>query len=514
MSLPTFSLQPMQDDRYDVVIIGAGLGGLLSAVILAKEGKKVCVLEKNRQVGGCLQSFAFRKTVFDSCIHYIGGLAESHSLHHIFSYAGIMQGLRLQPLREEGFDRICFGYEEQSYPLATRSRFVEELLPFFPKEEAALERYLSIISRVAGQFPLYQLRGEGTDEKLATMGMELSATVQHLSSDPRFGRVLLGNAMLYAGAAGITPFYVHALTTDSYLHSAHKVLPATSQISKLLWRQLQAQGGVVHRHAQVSHLHEEHGRLAYAEIADGRRFYADHFIAAIHPATLFKMLDGPGLRPSLRRRVLSLPQTPPGLMINIVLRPGVVPYTANNIYWHPSGEVLAQQGPTGLVWPDTQSIFYNEDELRPGFAAAVTVLVYSRNEEYEGWEQTQNIEGVRHSRDRDYEAFKHAQAEAVLAKTYRRFPILKEAAVAHSVATPLSFRDYSGLEISSLYGPLKDASRPAQTLLGARTRIPNLMLTGQNLNMHGVMGVSISAVATCSEILGENFLLNRIRACS
>ena len=38
--------------QYDVVIIGAGLGGLLCGAILSKEGMKVCILEKNEQIGG------------------------------------------------------------------------------------------------------------------------------------------------------------------------------------------------------------------------------------------------------------------------------------------------------------------------------------------------------------------------------------------------------------------------------------------------------------------------------
>ena len=42
--------------RYDVVVIGSGMGGLTCAAMLAKEGMKVCVVEKNHRPGGCLQS--------------------------------------------------------------------------------------------------------------------------------------------------------------------------------------------------------------------------------------------------------------------------------------------------------------------------------------------------------------------------------------------------------------------------------------------------------------------------
>jgi all-trans-retinol 13,14-reductase len=60
--------------QYDVVIIGSGLGGLACGVILAKEGHKVCILEKNKQIGGTLQTFVREKNIFDSGVHYVGGL--------------------------------------------------------------------------------------------------------------------------------------------------------------------------------------------------------------------------------------------------------------------------------------------------------------------------------------------------------------------------------------------------------------------------------------------------------
>ena len=71
----------MADKKYDIVIIGSGIGGLICGNVLAKEGLSVCVLEKNKQIGGSLQTFSRDKTVFDSGVHYIGGLDKGQNLY-------------------------------------------------------------------------------------------------------------------------------------------------------------------------------------------------------------------------------------------------------------------------------------------------------------------------------------------------------------------------------------------------------------------------------------------------
>ena len=73
-------------EHYDIVIVGSGLGGLVSALIMAKEGYSVCVLEKNNQFGGNLQTFVRDKTIFDTGVHYIGGLSEGQNLNQYFKY--------------------------------------------------------------------------------------------------------------------------------------------------------------------------------------------------------------------------------------------------------------------------------------------------------------------------------------------------------------------------------------------------------------------------------------------
>ena len=60
--------------KYDVIIIGSGLGGLECGYILARQGKRVLILEQGNQPGGCLQSYKRKGMSFDTGFHYVGGL--------------------------------------------------------------------------------------------------------------------------------------------------------------------------------------------------------------------------------------------------------------------------------------------------------------------------------------------------------------------------------------------------------------------------------------------------------
>ena len=62
------------------VIIGSGLGGLEVALLLAKRGYQVTVLEKQRQLGGCMQSYRRGNIMLDTGLHYVGGLEKDGTL--------------------------------------------------------------------------------------------------------------------------------------------------------------------------------------------------------------------------------------------------------------------------------------------------------------------------------------------------------------------------------------------------------------------------------------------------
>ena len=88
--------------------------------------------------------------------------------------------------------------------------------------------------------------------------------------------------------------------------------------------------------------------------------------------------------------------------------------------------------------------------------------------------------------------------------------ILNNGIIKKYTASPLTYRDYTGTPMGSAYGIVKDCRNPLVTLFPAKTRINNLLLTGQNLNIHGCLGTTISAAITCAEILGMSYMAKAI----
>jgi all-trans-retinol 13,14-reductase len=79
-------------------------------------------------------------------------------------------------------------------------------------------------------------------------------------------------------------------------------------------------------------------------------------------------------------------------------------------------------------------------------------------------------------------------------------------------ATPLTFRDYTGTVNGSMYGIERDCNNAYKTFVSAKTRIPNFYFTGQNINNHGMLGVSIGALITASQFLDIHPIVEKIKS--
>ena len=161
-------------------------------------------------------------------------------------------------------------------------------------------------------------------------------------------------------------------------------------------------------------------------------------------------------------------------------------------------------------WPEGYMMSMGIKKDLDEYGDNITVMSYMHYEEVEPWANTFNTVAHKNERGQTYEQFKTEKAERIINELEKKFPDIRDCIESYYTSTPLSYRDYIGSNRGSMYGYVKDVNKPLQSHLSPRTRVKNLLFTGQSLSMHGILGVTISAIITCSEILGKDYLLDKI----
>ena len=489
------------------------MGGLVCADILSKEGFKVCILEKNKQIGGSLQTYVRDKVIFDSGVHYLGGLDKGQNLYQIFKYLGIMDKLKLQRQDLDAFDKILIEGDDTEYEFAQGyENFIQKLLVHFPDEEEALRNYCDKIKEICSKFPLYNLRSTNDfNEKSDVLEIDTKGFIDSITTNTRLQGILAANNALYAGQADKTPLYVHALILNSYIESSWKCVDGGSQIAKYIAKNIKENGGKIIRSCEVKKIVEENGIASYVELENGERMYAKYFISNMHPVKTPEITETPLIKNAYRNRLKSLENSTSAFTLNIVFKENSFKYFKHNYYCGREGYVWTTADHTEENWPLGYAIFCSASSKSDVYADGLSILSYMRYEEVEQWKDTFNTVLKENDRGETYNEFKKRKAEILLDAVERKFPDLRSHIKTYYVATPLSYRDYIGNEDGSLYGIVKDYKHTLKTFISPRTKLPNLYLTGQNLNLHGILGASMSGIVTCCALLGNDSVITKIR---
>jgi phytoene dehydrogenase-like protein len=501
-------------DKYDVVIVGSGLGGLVSAIILAKEGRSVCVLEKNNQYGGNLQTFVRKKTIFDTGVHYIGGLSEGQNLYQYFKYLGIMDDIELRKLDEDGFDIITFDNDETEYKHGQGyDNFIKNLVAQFPDEEAAILTYCKKLQETCDKFPLYKVKlGKPYYDDTEVFELYAKDYIDSVTTNKKLRAVLGGSNLLYAGEADRTPFYVHALSVNSYIESAYRIVNGGSQITKALLNRLKEAGGEAYKRQEVVDFGCEDGIITSVRTREGRVIKGDLFISNIEPKHTIKMVGKEHFRKSYISRIESIESTIAAFTLYLVLKPGTFEYLNKNYYHYKDSDgIWDVHNYSKEDWPRAYMISMGIKKNSDGYGDNLAAMTYMNFDEMAPWVGTFNTAADKNDRGQTYEEFKAQKEEQFLVEIEKKFPDIRNCIEAQYSSTPLSYRDYIGCNRGSMYGYVKDANNSLKSFISARTKIRNLFFTGQSLNMHGILGVTISGVVTCSVILGSEYLLNKIK---
>lgn len=274
-----------RDDRYDVAVIGAGLGGLAAGAMLAKAGRKVLVVERHDRPGGYAHAFKRKRYQFDSAVHLMSGGGRG-------PVAALLRELRVDSrvefARVDPFYTATFPGLRIDAPLGTQA-FVEAHARAFPRERAGFEELLATC---------HALREE--TERIEELG-RLEAVLENARSLPTLrryhrstlGQVLdaqLGDERARSAVAALWPylglppsrlsFHYFAMMLASYVEDgAWYCMGSFQKLADALAAALVRDGGELLLKSSVRRIRVENGRAAGIVLENGQSIDAPTVVA-------------------------------------------------------------------------------------------------------------------------------------------------------------------------------------------------------------------------------------------
>ena len=219
--------------KYDVIIIGAGLGGLTAGAKLAKEGKKVMVLEQHDRPGGCATTFKRRDFTMEVGLHEMDGLHPRDTKNRVFQELGVFDRVKFLEVPE--FYRFINDRHDLVVP-HDPEQAKSVLKTAFPQEEKGIDDYFHHVLNARKIMVQYR------NEPDKSVGEFLDGIIQ----DEDLKLVLLGNLGYFHDDPYSLSWLYYLNAQGSYFGGrANFIQGGSQQLSNALSEIITENGGTV-----------------------------------------------------------------------------------------------------------------------------------------------------------------------------------------------------------------------------------------------------------------------------
>jgi all-trans-retinol 13,14-reductase len=480
----------------NIVIIGSGIGGLSTGILLSILNYNVTIVEKNPLPGGLMRSY--RRSGIDCPVgvHYVGALGDDEPLGRIFGLLGIsVNDLFARMGQNEVIDRYIF--DDFTFDLPNSiDAYEKNLRTAFPGDTAAIDVIMKNIREIARSMldPSFLLN-QGDPFRNIEYFNSMGEYLLELKASDDLQSVLAVPAQLIGVPMVECPVIFHHMVLAGYLFSSWRLKESGGKMADIFARRFAELGGKLILNDGGKIILCQAGRAAGLQLESGKYLPADAVVAAVHPKAMLTLLAPEALKSSYRQRVLDLQETEGVIVVQASVEASAHPETPHNIYHLETGEKGALHN----------GVFY---QLRRGNVDGINLLSIITKSSYSEWSKWENTNSGK--RGRDYEEKKLNIARNLLRDADKILGNLQNAKIM-DVFTPLTLRDYVNCPEGSCYGLMRSSRQLLKIASVNNVPLAGLYLAGQNVVAPGVLGTLLGSFNAVSKIVGAEQLAKELQ---
>lgn len=510
------------DGPWDYIVIGSGMGGMTTAAILAKLGKRVLVLEQHYVPGGFTHTFRRGQYLWDVGVHAVGEVTEHTMTGRLLSLltGGALEWASLGPVYDEFYFPDGFRIDFPDTPEKFRAALVEK----FPREAAGIDAYLDAVKDVAAAMKAYYVAraapksvGPLLDHTVARraqryLDMPTDETIASFTSDRKLQVVLTAQWGYYGSLPSRSSFAMHALVAKHFLYGGYYPVGGSREIARGLLGTVADAGGWTRVTADVEQILVENGKAIGVRLKGGEEIRAARVVSACGIlSTVMRLLPPEYQDDRWVREVKSLDPAPPHVCLYLGFQGDIRSTGAGSsnkwFYetWDAEKEMWSVYDPDAdspvlyVSFPSLKDPTHEDPKSHTG--EVVTFVPWSMFGEFR--------DGAWKKRGEAYSALKERVEKKLLYQFLRHMPELEPMIDYAELSTPLSTKHFVRPVMGSIYGLEPTPRRFRTTWLRPRAPITNLFFSGSEVTTVGVMGAMMGGVlaATSAEPVGTAKLI-------
>ncbi len=492
------------DKRYDAIVIGAGVGGLTAATLLARKGWRVLLLEKERQVGGYVVSFKRGAFTFDATGSFIGGCEEGGEFFQILKELDVHEAIEFLPIRN--IQNIYPGFEVR-LDQGGFSSYADQLLTLFPEEERGLKEYLSLVRKIGEEVNAYS-RITPIRKILFPVFFRNLIRFHRTTHQKVLDRLFRGGEIKMAlhtlpvtdPPSRLSFLFVATLITKVLMQGVFYPKGGMGRVTEAMAQSFLRFGGELFLQTEVDRVLIKGGKAEGVLTRDGKMFPSSYILSDINPNHLVQKLPR-DYQASLQRKLMRLEYSLSSFILYLATDLDLGKMNLPYFTYHRSLSDLEQefrmilggkipQHPTLVVSIPTLL----DSSLAPKGAHLLKVLVVAPFDYQERW------------RENDPEQYRRIKDEfsrnILLQLESKLIPGLKDHLLFFEAASPITLARYTGNERGAMYGLASTPQQIGNFRPPHQTSIPGLFQVGHYTRpSHGIVGASLSGLFAARNLL-------------